>query len=262
MKLSRRDLRTILYDFNCMSNRLLQANYEDYNGVLAKFIRFLKNSEIIYDYIVDCGECDQDIEQEFKKVWMQSNVFFLGDTDEEEVRNIFEILNYIVEKNLDVIYTVGRSYSNSSHFQDILNDFNERVTSILIMHIENYLTKVGIKMGIDDSIIYNISLRDGQINIANDNASIEASNVANSVDAEEIFKLINAVKDAAPSCKLSDEDKEALENSLEVIDQETKANKPRKPFLKTAVSAIKAIKGTTEFTAAVTSLIQFIQPFL
>ena len=47
MKLNRAELRKILYDFNSVSNRLMQANYQDYNNVLKKFISFIKNTPII-----------------------------------------------------------------------------------------------------------------------------------------------------------------------------------------------------------------------
>lgn len=262
MKLSRNDLRAIIYDFNSLSNRLLQADFRDYNGVLSKFIRFLTDSEIIHDYIVDCGDCDQNMENEFKMVQSHKALFALGDTDEEEVRNVFTILQYIVDNNIVVPYGVGMAYSNSNHFQDILKDFNDRVTMVLIRHIETYLTKVGIKMGVDEKIVYNITVRDGQVNIANDGASITASNVVNAVDAQELINMINAVKETALSSNLSDEEEENLEISLEVIEQEAKVDKPRKGFLKTAIAGIKAIKGTAEFASAVAALIQFIQPLI
>ena len=251
-----------MYDFNSLSNRLLQAGWDDYTGVLAKFIRFLTETVIIHDYIVDCGECDQDMQQEFKEVQTLTAIFSLGDSDEEEIRNVYAILKYIVENNLNICYGVGRAYSSSSHYQDIIKDFNNRVTMVLIRHIENYLTKVGIDMGLDDKIVYNITVKNGQVNIASDNANITASNTVNTVDIQELSKLISVVKEAALPDELSDEEKETLESNLEVIEQESKAEKPRKGFLKTAVAGIKTIKGTAEFAAAIAALIQFIQPLI
>ena len=262
MKLSRNDLRKIIYDFNSLSNRLLQADFDDYNGVLGKFVKYLSETDIIHDYIVDCGECDQDMDAEFKKVQAHNAIFSLGDTDEEEVRTVFAILCYVVEHNVNVYYGIGMSYSYSDKFQEILKDFNDRVTMVLIRHIEAYLTKVGIDMGVDDKIVYNITVRNGQVNIANDNANITASNAVNTVDVEELAKLIGGVREAAQTESLSDEEKEIVESSLEVIEQEAKSDKPRKAFLKTAVAGIKVITGTTEFMAAVVALIQFIQPLI
>ena len=262
MKLSRNDLRKIIYDFNSLSNRLLQADFDDFNGVLEKFVKFLSETDIIYDYILDCGECDQDMEVEFKEVLKHNAIFSLGETVEEEVRTVFAILCYVVEHRINVYYGIGMSYSHSTEFQVILKDFNDRVTMVLIRHIESFLTKVGIDMGVDDRIIYNITIRDGQVNIANDHAIIEATNIVNTVDGEELVKLIGRVKDAAQTEELSDEEQETVECSLEVIEQEIKTDKPRKEFLKTAVVGLKTIKGTAEFAAAVVALIQFIQPLI
>ena len=53
MKLNRKELRKIQYDFNSCSNRLLQANYEDYADVLGKgvelcyFMRHLPRFKVV-----------------------------------------------------------------------------------------------------------------------------------------------------------------------------------------------------------------------
>ena len=54
MRLNRNELRKILYDFNSFSNRLLQADFQDYTDVLKKFLNFINNTPIIFDYILDC----------------------------------------------------------------------------------------------------------------------------------------------------------------------------------------------------------------
>ena len=133
---------------------------------------------------------------------------------------------------------------------------------VLIRHIENYLTKVGIDKGIDDRIVYNITVRDGQVNIANDNASITPTNVANAVDIQELAKLICSIREKAEKENLSEDDREVVDNSLEVIEEEVRAEKPRKGFIKTALNSLSAIKSTTEFAAAVVTLIQFVQPLI
>ena len=47
MKLNRKELRIIQYDFNSYSNRLLQADYDDYADVLRKFVNYIDNIPII-----------------------------------------------------------------------------------------------------------------------------------------------------------------------------------------------------------------------
>lgn len=114
-------------------------------------------------------------------------------------------------------------------------------------------------MGVDEKIIYSITVQNGQVNIANDNASISATNTVG-IDTTQLEKLIQAVRKTADG--LSNEDAEILNSNLEVIEEEIKSENPRKGFIKTAVSGLKMLKGTAEFAAAITALIQFINPLL
>ncbi len=261
MRLNRKELRKIIYDFNSISNRLLQADYEDYHGILAKFLDYIQRTPIINDYVVDCGMCEQNLHEEFQAVSSSYGhcIFSLGDTDEEEVCNIFAILNYIVENNIEIHYNVALGYSSSSKYQDKVKGFNDRVTMVLIRHIERYLTKIGIDMGVDEKVTYSITVQNGQVNIANDNATINATNT-NGIDFSQCSKLLDAVKKSATN--LSPDDKETLESSLEVIEEEVLTTHPRKSFLKTAIAGIKTIKGTTEFAVAALALIEFLQTCL
>ena len=68
MKLNRKELRKIQYDFNSCSNRLLQADYEDYAGVLAKFVKYMDSTPIINDYICGFGNCNCNLEEEITQV--------------------------------------------------------------------------------------------------------------------------------------------------------------------------------------------------
>ena len=72
MKLNRKDLRKIQYDFNSFSNRLLQADFRDYTDVLGKFLDFINRTPIISDYIADCCQCEWDLEDEVKQVQSSS----------------------------------------------------------------------------------------------------------------------------------------------------------------------------------------------
>ena len=217
MKLNRAELRKIIYDFNSISNRLMQANFEDYDAILLKFIDFIKSSDLIYGYIKSCGECEQDLEKEFKEVSGSygNAIFSIGSLDEEEVRNVFAILSYIVENNIKIHYRLALGYSSSNKYQDKVKGFNDRVVMVLIRHIERYLTKIGIDMGIDEKITYSIIVENGQVNIANDNSTISAISTINKIDTEKLTKLIEDIKGNAGG--LSKEDEETLVSSLDVI---------------------------------------------
>ena len=258
MNLNRAELRKIIYDFNSVSNRLLQANYQDYTGVVEKFIAYIKSSPIIYDYVLDCGSYDDDMEEVFQDIRNSygRKIFALGDTTEDEVCVVFAILNHAVERNVDISFSIAAGYTSSNKYQDRIKAFNDRVVMVLIRHIESYLTKIGIDMGIDEKITYSITVSNGQVNIANDNATITATNNAG-VDLAQLETLIQNVRSAASD--VDGEDAEVLSDSLEVIEEQIKTKSPKKGFIKTAITGIRAIKGTAEFAAAVAALIQFIQ---
>ena len=262
MKLNRKELRIIQYDFNSYSNRLLQADYDDYADVLRKFVNYIDNIPIISDYIHDCGSCDWDLENEIKEVQGSYGrlIFSLGKTESEEIRNVYAVLKYLAENNSSVYRGVAMGYSSSSKWQDKIKGFNDRFVMVLIRHVERYLTKIGIDMGIDEKIIYNVTVQNGQAIIANDNSSVTATTTIGAT-ANDIEQLIAAVRTKMDTLT-SEEDKETASESLEVIEAEVAAEKPKKSMIKTAIASLQAVKGTVEFASAVAALIQFVKQML
>lgn len=254
-------MRKIQYDFNSYSNRLLQADYGDYTDVLGKFLKFVDDTPIIYDYIVGCGSCDFNLEEEVKEVQASygRKIFSTGDTEEEEVRNVYAVLHYLSETKNEVYFGIAMGYSSSSKYQDKIKGFNERFVMVLIRHVERYLTKVGIDMGLDDKVVYNVTVHNGQAIIASDNATVTATNNVG-VDADELKKLIANVQEAAGT--LDPEEQKTVSECLEVIETEAVAEKPRKSFLRTAITTLKAVKGVAEFAAAAATLAEFVSVIL
>lgn len=261
MRLNKKDLRKIQYDFNSYSNRLLQADYNDYTGVLGKFLNYIDCTPIIVDYIKDCGACDWNLAEEVKEVQASygSLIFSTGDTEEEEVRNVYAVLHHLVETNNSVYHGVAMGYSSSNRYQDKIRGFNDRFVMVLIRHVERFLTKVGIDMGLDDRIVYNVRVENGQAIFATDNATVNATNQVG-VDVGELKKILAEVQTAAS--ELAPEEQETVFEYLEVIETEATAEKPKKGMLRTAINALKAIKGVTEFGAAVAGLAEFVGELL
>ena len=262
MKLNRKELRKIQYDFNSCSNRLLQADYDDYADELRKFVNCIDNIPIISDYIHDCGSCDWDLENEIKEVQGSYGrlIFSLSKNESEEIRNVYAVLRYLVENNSSVYRGVAMGYSSSSKWQDKIKGFNDRFVMVLIRHVERYLTKIGIDMGIDEKIIYNVTVQNGQAIIANDNSSV-TSTINIGATTNTIEQLISAVRTRLDTLT-SEEDKETASESLEVIEAEVAAEKPKKSMIKTAIASLQAVKGTVEFASAVAALIQFVKQML
>jgi len=261
MRLNRKELRKIQYDFNSFASRLLQANYQDYTDVLGKFLKHIEDIQIINDYIVGCGNCNLDIAEEVSEVQRSYGrcIFTTGDTEEEEVRNVYAVLRYLVDNNNSIYHGIALGYSSSNNYQDKIEGFNNRFVMVLIRHIERYLTKVGIDMGLDEKITYNVTVENGQAIIATEGSTVHATNQVGA-DSGELARLITAVQASVGS--LIEEDKEAVEESLEVIKAEISAEKPKKSMLRTPLATLTTIKGAAEFSAAVAALVQFVGQFM
>lgn len=210
---------------------------------------------------MDCGICEWNVEEEILEVQRSHGrmIFLTGETEKEEVRNVYAVLQYIVDKSIEVCYGIGLGYSSSNKYQDKIKGFNERFVMVLIRHIERYLTKVGIDMGLDDKVVYNVTVQNGQAIIANDNANVTVSNSVG-IDSDKLEELITEIKTLAEG--LSDEDQEIVSGSLEIIESEALSNQPQKKSLKTAIFALKNIKGVTEFGAAVVALAEYVSSII
>ena len=101
---------------------------------------------------------------------------------------------------------------------------------------------------------YNITAK--QVNIANDNSNINV-NQCNNIDIDELNSLIANVRQNIPQ-NICAEDLEIIDDNLEIIESEFLQSEPKKGFIKTAITGLKTIKGTIEFTAAITTLYMFI----
>lgn len=258
MKMNRTELKIVQYDFSCISNRLLRANYQDYEQVLMKFIRHLEDTEIIFDFIKDCIT-QFDVETEVNEVANSFGrlMFDLGDDNEEEISRIYQILKHICDNNFDVSRGIAHSYSTSKKFQDMIRSFNERVVLVFISHIENYLTKIGIGMGMDETTKYVITVSGGQVNLANDNSQISATQ-NNGIDFSQFETIRTAILDSMGD-EQTREEKEQIEETLVAIKEELQKSAPKKGVMTTMINGIKVINGSASFLKNMKSLYTFVE---
>ena len=160
--MNRKELRKLMHDFNVKANAVCRLNIDEYIRVLSIFVSFVNDSDLISGYIKSCGKYDVDMANEFDEVSSSYEYFFdLGYSEQEEVSHSFAILSYLVE-NPSYLRSIISSYSEgSNHYKDMLKNFNDRVTGSLIRNIENYLSKIGIDMGLDENKSYFISCNNG-----------------------------------------------------------------------------------------------------
>ena len=142
-----------MYDFNRCSERLMHTDFEDFSGNLRKFVGFIDEHQITHQIIDSAGTAPLDIESEVKAVNSGHATFEFGSNEDEEIATIFAVLCYMVEKNISYRSGIFQSYCRGSNkYQDMVDNFNERVTYVLINDIEARLTKLGYELGLDDKV--------------------------------------------------------------------------------------------------------------
>lgn len=263
MKMNRDDLKKILYDFNSISSRLQQADYNDYMDVLKRFLNFIESTEFIYNYIQECGGFCAEFEEDFNIVVTRGNeIFRFSLDDKEETSEIYSLIKLLCDKNYNrPPHCLLFAYSHAQKYNDMLKVFNHRVIVAFINHISDYMVKVGIDMGLDNNVTYNIN--GNQVNVANDNATINATQ-NNGLDSNELLKLMNSMRESL-SKELSDEDKKDAEECIDIIEQELQSNNPNEEKVKTRFKLLRRIDGGVKFASACCSLLTLadkIFPFL
>lgn len=261
--MNRTDVKNVMSDFTSLSNRLFQAVYDDYIDVLRKMLYFIDSTELISSFIEECGGFQSEMEPDLDDIIKNPHYrykFSLG--DKEEVSEIYTLIKIICDREYQHIpLGLLNSYSSATKYNDKIKDFNHRVVFILIGHIENYLKKVGIEMGLDNNVTYNIN--GTQVNIANDEATINATQ-NNGINPCELKELISALRNEI-SADLPSEDKDDANECVDVIEQELLSGNPNEQTVKSQFKILKRIDCGVKFASACCSLLTFadkVYPFL
>ena len=261
--MNRIEVKKVMSDFNSISSRLFQADYYDYLDVLKKMLNFIESTELIKGFIDECGGFNADIEKVVDEVMTDYHSFFkFSIDDKEEVSDIYSVIKVVCSRDYNNFPRgLLDGYSNSNKYADKLKEFNHRVVFVLINHIENFLKKVGIEMGLDNNVTYNIN--GTQVNIANDEATINApQNIGINID--ELQRLIAALRSEI-SNDISVDDKNDVNECINVIEGELMSGNPNKQTVKSQFKLLKRIDNSVKFASSCCSLLTFadkIYPFL
>lgn len=260
MELNKKELKKIMYSFSTISSRMMRVSYDEYNIVLNKFLAFIDETDIIMDYILTGKDEEFNAEEDFNKVASDDYIFSFGPTIEKESYQIYEILKYI-QNNIKSPYYSFFTIYRKKHWQDNVKIFNDRVVLVLINNIDEYLTKVGIDMGLDENVTWNVS--GGQVNVASGNATINATQNNGNINTEFQKIIENIQKDIS---KLDEENAETVRDAVEFARQgfagpEPKINKLRSCI--TLISPILAIaNGIPTLGTNLQKLVSYIAPYL
>lgn len=253
--IDKKQLKIISMEFRTIANRLITCNHQTGMPLLKKFLGYIDENEIISEYVQEYVRIE-----DFEPVERGVAFYSMGDTKQEEISYTYQYLKYAVEHFHEFYYDIARNYAKDA--KDAVKEFCNRIILPFVNYIEGYLTEIGIKMGYDEDVKYVINVNGGiaQVNVANDNGTVNATQ-NNGIDAIQLESLISKVLESSTD-DFSPEEKELLDDNIEVIREEAKSSSPRKGFINTALKGLQAINGTAQFGAAVVALTEFISKAL
>ena len=152
-------------------------------------------------------------------------------------------------------------YGNRLNAQEVIKEFNSRIVLVLINNINDYLTGVGIDMGLDENIVFNIS--GGQVNVAKDNATVNAVQ-NNGLNIEEIDRLVNGIVKNTDG--LDEMNTEVLAETVEMIKEELLRPEPKKSVIGAGIKLIAPIvsiaNGLPILATNIQAFIDFVMPYI
>lgn len=232
----------------------MRVQFDEYGTVLKKFVDYIESNEIIMQYICmgDTGEYDAKTDWDLV-VTKEGYMFDFGPSVEEESFQIYSILKYINE-NIAVPYHSFFSIYGERKWQDNVKQFNDRVVLVLINNINDYLTGIGIDMGFDENIVWNVN--GGQVNIASGNAIINATQ-NNGVNIAELESIIKNIMDNVSG--LDKEVADTIIDSVEMIREEIIKPEPKRNIIS---SGIKLLAPMISIANGIPALAENIQKLI
>ena len=242
------------HKFNSISNRIMRVDYSEYVMVLKKFLDYVENNQIIMEYI-NLGIRDgYNARAEWELVLHKDGYMFnFGPDVEEETYQIYAILRYIADNINNPAFSFRNIYGKQK-WQDNVREFNDRVVLVFINNISDYLTGIGIDMGLDENIVWNVS--GGQVNYARDNATVYATQ-NNGASIKELAELAKAITDDLS--ELNKEDADTIIDSLDMINEELMKPEPKRKIIS---NGIKLLAPMISIANGIPTLANNIQNFI
>lgn len=231
--MDKRELKKISLEFRQMASRVLHSHYNDFYRNLQMFVGHIQQTDLLIGYIKSLPDTGADMDAEVDEVAKNFGryIFDFGSSKDEQVVNSYRLLSSsrITEQNILDLCT---AYCPGSHkFQDAVNSFGKRVILPFVNYLENYLTEIGIDMGMDDSVQYKITVNGGQVNLAQDNSTISAVQNNSGIDFNHLQELIDSIQLAVSNGNVTPATSTQISELLAGIKEELQKQSPKKSVI-------------------------------
>ena len=223
MKISKNELKKISRKLRKISSDVINAYYSEQNGFLNELIVYINNTQLLKNYIdsieYDVGNLESDI-TEINGSYGRKTLY-LGSDSKKRAFLLYKAFIIITENNYPT-YNFGWYYAGGNKYQDMAKAFGDRLVYPFVSELGEYMKDIVTDMGYDESnALYNINVNSSgvQVNIAEKNSSISASQVNNWATQEVVDKISKIEEEVS---KIENQDiKENLTENLEIIKAES-----------------------------------------
>lgn len=252
-KITASDFRIVSFKFRAISSELLRSGgEEEANRNLHRFLDYIRETQIIYDFIKKNNQTQYDIPKIIKEV-NSARYFNIPYKDQDQIAFIYQLLDYIDKHYRHWTgFALWYGTSGGGKISGIIQGFNNKVTRLLVNHISTYLEEMAIKMGINDNPKTPVLIQGnvGQFNYAHGDIEAVQNNNAQSNDVldltKELIKILKETDEVDAEIK-----NEAIDN-LEDLAEEVESND--KPKEKTIRRITKTLRDLNELAQEGSSL--------
>lgn len=222
------ELKRISIEFRRLSSNLLCSGDDNVDSNLYRFKEYIDKTEIISNII---SEKIKNVEIIFSECFqIESNDWCEVNIPKEEnkhLKAIYDLIEYITSNEISVRNVAFGYYCSSRKIKDIIQNFLNISIKPLIDYIIDEISK---KMIIEEGYI----MAGVNINGA-DNSTISIAyggstqNVTSNINSNnEIIKTIYSIKEELKKSEINEEEKESIEDDLDVIKEQVQ-NSVEKP---------------------------------
>ena len=151
-KITANDFRIVSFKFRGISSELLRSSKNDEaSRNLSRFLDYIRETQIIYDFIEKNNHSQYDIQENMGKI-TDDRHFNIPYKDQEQIAFIYQLLDYIDSNSIHWTgFALWYGTSGGGKISGIIQGFNTSVTRLLVNHISSYLEEMAIKMGVNDN---------------------------------------------------------------------------------------------------------------
>lgn len=263
--------KKISLGFRRLASNFLRTEYTNQDIPLRRFLNYIEREETIKN-IIDkkIKNVEFDYRECFVKDKFGRSYIDIPLDEGEHIKAMYDYLKYIVENDICLERLAMEYPCESRKINDILQNFIDLAFKPLVDYIQDEISKIMIMMEKDKMEKIDMSNNQGVINYADRMSSIKSDNVIKENDIENIFKIIDTIKNNLNELDLSDEEKDNVLDDVEVVQEQIQSNITKPARIKKAINNIKffltntAVLTGTGVTLAnnIKQLLAIVQPII